>query len=87
MLLGTFCSLSYFCYYLGKFAGITCLQCLKKLFAKQRSAWTQSLLKQSQISRHVLAGDGRWLPDVNTIRGLESAGLGSHVSVILSSIS
>lgn len=43
------------------------LQCLEKLFAKQRSTLTQNLLKESQISRHVLTDDERWLVAVSSL--------------------
>lgn len=43
------------------------LQCLEKLFAKQRSTLTQNLHKESQISRRVLTGDERWLVAVNSL--------------------
>lgn len=49
------CSVSCFCYYPGKHS-VMALRCLEKSFAKQRSALTQSPLKESPISRRVLAG-------------------------------
>lgn len=59
------CLLSYPCSGLGKPVLTQTLQCLEKLFAKQRSTLTQSLPKQSQTSRRVLAGDERQLVAVS----------------------